>query len=296
TDIATYQVQVREGAGAWVDLACCSSTTSASTSFVGQDGHSYGFRSIARDRAGNIEIAPPGNDTSTTVDIRSPFVTDVAPLGANTNLTPWVIVTFSEPMDRNSVALAFSITPAMNGAYQWSADSTQLTFIPARALNAGTTYAITVDSSAKDRAGNPMTQSRTFQFSTAGGGLTGGFSVGEYWWLLAVVGAVAGGTVFMVLRRRGSAAKAPPAAARARTGTWPSRECSRRIWRSSSQADRCRRTREFTAGTRFGTQGVLRSSQQDGFPSAAIPRLELHSPLRHRSRIFPVVAGSIPLA
>ena len=148
TDIATYQVQVREGAGAWVDLACCSSTTSASTSYVGQDGHSYGFRSIARDRAGNIEIAPPGNDTSTTVDIRSPFVTDVAPLGANTNLTPWVIVTFSEPMDRNSVALAFSITPAMNGAYQWSADSTQLTFIPARALNAGTTYAITVDSSA----------------------------------------------------------------------------------------------------------------------------------------------------
>ena len=215
TDIATYQVQVREGAGAWVDLACCSSTTSASTSFVGQDGHSYGFRSIARDRAGNIEIAPPGNDTSTTVDIRSPFVTDVAPLGANTNLTPWVIVTFSEPMDRNSVALAFSITPAMNGAYQWSADSTQLTFIPARALNAGTTYAITVDSSAKDRAGNPMTQSRTFQFSTAGGGLTGGFSVGEYWWLLAVVGAVAGGALFMILRRRGSAAKAPPAAAAA---------------------------------------------------------------------------------
>src|SRR5437773_139791 len=114
TDIATYQVQVREGAGAWVDLACCSSTTSASTSFVGQDGHSYGFRSIAR-----------------------------------------------------------------------------------------------------DRAGNPMTQSSTFQFSTAGGGLTGGFSVGEYWWLLAVVGAVAGGALFMILRRRGSAAKAPPAAAAA---------------------------------------------------------------------------------
>jgi len=215
TDIATYQVQVREGAGAWVDLACCSSTTSVSTSFVGQDGRSYGFRSIARDRAGNIEIAPPGNDTATTVDIRPPFVTDVAPLGANTNLTPWVNVTFSEPMDRNSVVLAFSITPEMNGAYQWSADSTQLTFVPARALSAGTTYAVTVDSRAKDRAGNLMTPSKTFQFSTAGGGLTGGFSVGEYWWLLAVVGAVAGGALFMILRRRGSAAKAPPAAAAA---------------------------------------------------------------------------------
>ncbi|TLZ99667.1 MAG: hypothetical protein E6J99_06100, partial [Methanobacteriota archaeon] len=143
------------------------------------------------------------------------FVTDVAPLGANTNLTPWVNVTFSEPMDRNSVVLAFSITPEMNGAYQWSADSTQLTFVPARALSAGTTYAVTVDSRAKDRAGNLMTPSKTFQFSTAGGGLTGGFSVGEYWWLLAVVGAVAGGALFMILRRRGSAAKAPPAAAAA---------------------------------------------------------------------------------
>src|SRR5207247_4476169 len=127
---------------------------------------------------------------ATTVDIRPPFVTDVAPLGANTNLTPWVNVTFSEPMDRNSVVLAFSITPEMNGAYQWSADSTQLTFVPARALSAGTTYAVTVDSRAKDRAGNLMTPSKTFQFSTAGGGPTGGFSVGEDWWLLAVVGAV----------------------------------------------------------------------------------------------------------
>jgi hypothetical protein len=209
TDIATYQVQVREGAGAWTDLTCCSSTTSTSTSFVGQDGHSYGFRSIARDRAGNVEIAPLGNDTSTTVDLRPPFVTDVAPLGANTNLTPWVVVTFSEPMDRSSVVLAFSITPEMNGDYQWNTDSTQLTFIPARPLNAGTTYAVTVDASkAKDLAGNPMLQSRTFQFSTAGG-----FSLGDYWWLLAVIGAVAGGALFMILRRRTGGTTAPPAPA-----------------------------------------------------------------------------------
>src|SRR5207247_2978898 len=177
--------------------------TSVSTSFVGQDGRSYGFRSIARDRAGNIEIAPPGNDTATTVDIRPPFVTDVAPLGANTNLTPWVNVTFSEPMDRNSVVLAFSITPEMNGAYQWSADSTQLTFVPARALSAGTTYAVTVDSRAKDRAGHLMTRCQTLHMSPAGGGLTGGVSVGEYWWLLGVVGGGGGGVVFMILRRPG---------------------------------------------------------------------------------------------
>src|SRR5439155_1694456 len=118
-DIATYRIQVRDGSGAWTDVSGYSSTTAKSATFVGVDGHAYGFRSLAQDRAGNTEVPPAANDTSTVVDVTKPFVTDVAPLGANTNLTPWVVVTFSEPMDRSSVEQAFSITPAMNGAYQW---------------------------------------------------------------------------------------------------------------------------------------------------------------------------------
>src|SRR5439155_1362437 len=149
-DIASYRIEVNDNSAGWA--IWIASTTATSGSYSGQDGHTYQFHSIATDNAGNVESKSP-NESWTIVDIRPPFVTDVAPLGANTNLTPWVNVTFSEPMDRNSVVLAFSITPEMNGAYQWSADSTQLTFVPARALSAGTTYAVTVDSRAKDRAG-----------------------------------------------------------------------------------------------------------------------------------------------
>src|SRR2546427_812448 len=216
-DIATYRVQVRDGAGAWADLSGYSNTTATSATFVDVDGHAYGFRSLARDRAGNAEVPPAGNDTSTVVDVTKPFVTDVAPLGANTNLTPWVVVTFSEAMDRNSVVAAFSLTPSMNGAYQWSADSTQVTFIPARSLNAGTTYFVAIDSSARDRAGNGMTQSRTFQFSTIGG-IASGFSLGDYWWALVLVGAVAGGALFLVMRRRSAAPTKPPAVSVSKEG------------------------------------------------------------------------------
>ncbi|TLZ58502.1 MAG: hypothetical protein E6K15_00765, partial [Methanobacteriota archaeon] len=216
-DIATYRVQVRDGAGAWADLSGYSNTTATSATFVGVDGHAYGFRSLARDRAGNAEVPPAGNDTSTVVDVTKPFVTDVAPLGANTNLTPWVVVTFSEAMDRNSVVAAFSLTPSMNGAYQWSADSTQVTFIPARSLNAGTTYFVAIDSSARDRAGNGMTQSRTFQFSTIGG-IASGFSLGDYWWLLVLAGGVAGGALFLVMRRRSAAPTKPPAVSVSKEG------------------------------------------------------------------------------
>src|SRR5436853_121573 len=210
TDIATYRIQVRDGSGAWTDVSGYSSTTATSTTFVGVDGHAYGFRSLAQDRAGNTEVPPAANDNTTSVDVTKPFVTDVAPLGANTNLTPWVVVTFSEPMDRSSVEQAFSITPAMNGAYQWSTDSTRVTFIPARPLIAGTTYFVAVDSSGRDRAGNSMTQSRTFQFSTAGG-LASGFSLADNWWLLVLVGALAGGALFLIMRRRAAAPAKPPA-------------------------------------------------------------------------------------
>ncbi len=207
-DIATYRVQAEDGAGPWTDLAGYSNTTATSATFVGQDGHVYSFRSIARDRAGNIEIPPATNDTWTIVDVTRPFVTDTAPIGANTNTTPWIVITFSEPMDRNSVQQAFSLTPAMNGAFLWSADSRSLTFVPARGLEAGTTYFVVIDSSATDLAGNRMLQSKTFQFSTASPPAVFGFSA--FSWILVIVGAATAGVLFFVVRRR-SASKSQPA-------------------------------------------------------------------------------------
>jgi len=205
TDIAAYLVQWRDGTNPWTDLVGYTNTTAMGATFVGQDTHVYAFRSIARDRAGNVEAAPASNDTWTFIDVKEPFVTDSRPVGANTNLTPWIVVTFSEPMDRNSVEQAFSITPSMDGAFVWSSDSRVVTFVPARDLQSGATYFVVIDPTARDLAGNTMVTSKTFQFST-----TPGFFA-EFWWILALVGAVAAGALFMIMRRRQAAAKpAPP--------------------------------------------------------------------------------------
>src|SRR5207245_5760360 len=100
TDIAAYLIQWKDGANPWTDLVGYTYTTATGATFVGQDPHLYAFRSIARDRAGNVETPPATNDTWTVVDVTKPFVTDSRPVGSNPNLTPWVAVTFNEPMNR----------------------------------------------------------------------------------------------------------------------------------------------------------------------------------------------------
>ncbi len=66
TDILAYTIQYNFGSG-WIDwLANTHATTGTFT--AGSDG-AYAFRSIATDRAGNVEAAPSGNDTWTIVDV-----------------------------------------------------------------------------------------------------------------------------------------------------------------------------------------------------------------------------------
>src|SRR5213594_1719369 len=205
TDIAAYAIQWKDGTNPWTDLVGYTNTTATGATFVGQGAHVYAFRSIARDRAGNVEAAPATNDTWTLVDVLAPFVTDSRPVGSNTNLTPWIIVTFSEPMNRSSVEAAFSITPAMDGAFLWSSDSRVMTFVPARDLDSGATYFVVIDPTARDLAGNTMVQSKTFQFATAPGVLA------QFWWILVLVGAAVAAAAFLILRRRGAEASRPAA-------------------------------------------------------------------------------------
>src|SRR5206468_1974039 len=143
-----------------------------------------------------------------------PSITDSRPVGANTNLTPWIVITFSEPMNRASVEQGFSITPGIDGSFVWSSDFRTVSFVPTRELQSGTTYAVVIDSSARDLAGNTMAGSKTFQFSTAPGLLA------EFWWVLVLVGAAAAAAMFMILRRRQAGASKP--ASPATTASKPS--------------------------------------------------------------------------
>src|SRR2546425_5371554 len=108
-------------------------------------------------------------------------------------------------MNRSSVEAAFSITPAIDGAFVWSSDSRVMTFVPARNLDSGATYFVVIDPTARDLAGNTMVQSRTFQFATAPGFLA------QFWWILVLIGAAVAAAAFLILRRRGAEASKPAA-------------------------------------------------------------------------------------
>src|SRR5438445_447785 len=192
TDIATYTILYDVGAG-WTNWLVGTAATTGTFTASGQGV--VAFRSIATDRAGNFEPAPAGNDTWTMIDITPPSVTDVRPVGPDTNTTPWIRITFTEGMDRASVEQAFSISPAVDGSFQWSADSRSVTFVPTREPQSGTMYFVVVDTSARDLAGNTMGQSKTFQFETAPGFLA------TYWWLFAIAAAGIAGTLFFLVRR-----------------------------------------------------------------------------------------------
>jgi hypothetical protein len=203
TDIVSYSIQFKDGSAAWTDVSGATNTTARSISFAGQDGHTYAFRSISRDRAGNVEIAPATNDTWTIVDHTPPYIVSANVLSANS--TPWIVFTFSEPMNRTSVEQAFTITPAVNGKFQWSADSRVVTFVPAGALPAAS-YFVLVDTKGRDMAGNQLTQSKTVNFS-----VVSGFSIGDFWWILVLVAAAIAGALFFILRRRSGQAATKPA-------------------------------------------------------------------------------------
>src|SRR2546428_11714491 len=82
TDIATYTVLYDVGAG-WTNWLGGTAATTGTFPASGQGV--VAFRSIATDRAGNVEAAPAGNDTWTMIDITPPSVTDLRPVGADTN-------------------------------------------------------------------------------------------------------------------------------------------------------------------------------------------------------------------
>ncbi len=214
-DVATYEIQMSRDGGTWT--AWLSGVTNRSAVFTGVDGHTYAFRSLATDYAGNAE-AKTGNDTFTSIDASSPTILLAAPEGAGVAGNTTVTVTFSEPMNEASVEQSFSLSPTVDGSFSWNAAGTVLTFTPSRPLAAGTQYTVVVATGARDLAGNGMASIRTFAFTTtaASAGPVGA-SFLDWWPLLVLVAVAAAVVLVLLMRRRGAQAseiapKVPPAA------------------------------------------------------------------------------------
>ncbi len=64
--IGTYSVFVSDNGGTFQPIE--TNTTLTSTTFTGQNGHTYGFYSIATDNVGNVQSTPSSAQSTTTVD------------------------------------------------------------------------------------------------------------------------------------------------------------------------------------------------------------------------------------
>jgi len=96
-----------------------------------------------------------------------PVVVDWSPRGNKVPLGSKVVVTFDRSMVAYQVKQCFHLAPAtlpLAGVFRWSADKTQLTFIPAEPLRSDTLYHVTIDAEARDSEGG-IEMGEEFQWS-----------------------------------------------------------------------------------------------------------------------------------
>jgi hypothetical protein len=121
----------------------------------------------------------PDDDYSwsfTTIEITPPKISSVSPvdLAQDVLINVDVQTIFSEPMNKTSVELAFTISPAVLGYTIWSGGDTIFTFSPETNFNGSTLYTINITTAAMDMVGN--------QLDGNGNGIDEGSPTDDYSW------------------------------------------------------------------------------------------------------------------
>lgn len=100
--------------------------------------------------------------------LQHPIVT-ISPRDGSTDVTPRspITLTFSQPMNRDSVLKALRIQPDTPGTFAWSDDGRRLTFNPDTVLTSGVTYTISLDGRALGRWWQPLRAPVRVAFGTA---------------------------------------------------------------------------------------------------------------------------------
>lgn len=114
--------------------------------------------------------------SSTSVDTTHPTVTSTSPGGGTSNIqvNSVIKVTFSEPMLPSSVSTnTFTLriadtTTTLGGVVSLSLDRKTATFDPSPNLASSTRYVATISTGATDLAGNALSESKKWSFSTGG--------------------------------------------------------------------------------------------------------------------------------
>jgi methionine-rich copper-binding protein CopC len=117
------------------------------------------------DKVGNIAV----RSYIFTIDGTAPAIVSTMPDNNTVNaaIGTTIIMEFNESMERSSVESSISTSPTLNvSRYSWNSDNTTLTITFASNLTQNTAYIVTVDTDAKDVAGNSMSSAYSWVFTT----------------------------------------------------------------------------------------------------------------------------------
>ncbi len=106
-------------------------------------------------------VPPPPGTVSPIIIQRTPERGEELPLDGEIELV------FDRPMDRDAVESAFSLSPAVEGAFAWQ-DERTLRFKPSAPLARDTRYEVYLGANATDAEGQPLDGAYYFQFRTVG--------------------------------------------------------------------------------------------------------------------------------
>jgi len=133
-----------------------------------QDRETYALTlsTSAEDRWGNSLKEEFTRTFVTKEETERPKVVSFSPPsgGTVTNLRNPIEITFSEPMDRESILRGFSVLPSLPGAFSFSSDCASFLWTPLEPYRKGETYQVTVKKEAQDRWGNSLVEEYRFSF------------------------------------------------------------------------------------------------------------------------------------
>jgi len=76
-----------------------------------------------------------------------------------------VVIVFSESVSQESFYRSFSLSPELQGSYQWNADSTQVCFVPREDYKPGEEYRVRIGTELEDLSGNKLAEDCFFCFT-----------------------------------------------------------------------------------------------------------------------------------
>jgi sugar lactone lactonase YvrE len=153
TGIRSFDIQYRDGeTGEWMDWL--SGATDTSSTFHGQNGHTYFFRSRALDWADNVEDFPSSPDAHVLVDTSKPAFAAWDPPEGFTGFKPSIWASLTDPspgsgVDPATVSVVIDGTPETS-SYDYNPRTGKISI--RLNFSAGGAYTITIRVS--DRAGN----------------------------------------------------------------------------------------------------------------------------------------------